>query len=496
MLFRHSDKSAVFVFGGDMKIVPEVSKILRTIKNNVPSGSKLVLACSGGTDSMALLDAVLLLRVQLEYTAYVCHVEHGIRGEEALRDAAFVQKFCSEQQVEYRCCHVAAVQYAAEQKMSLEAAARSLRYQQLDNYATEVQADYILTAHHEDDQAETVLLRLFRGSGLTGLASMQRLNGILLRPFLKVQRVEIEAYCSARGLGFCLDSTNEDLSYQRNRIRKVLLPLLKKDYNSDIIKVLANTADVLREDDACLEALAAECFREHVHTQVLSTVIERSYLMSLPSALQRRVARKMWKQVAQGGELGFVHIKAMLELCSSGVSGKSVILPGGVIAKYAYGSLTIVYKEKIAHESANKQSFVSQALELTDIQNQAIRINLSETQSLELCYTSDRRFAGFEYYYPWQLLHGPLIIGNRRGGEYFFPAGGVGKKKLKDYLIDKKIPQAERDGLLLVTDQSDVLMIIGHKSAGWVQTQMNGDGPWLVMRIIDNNFFRGHCDEA
>lgn len=156
------------------------------------------------------------------------HVEHGIRGQEALDDAEFVKNFCAERGLAFVCRHVNAPDYALQNGLSLEDAARRLRYKALFSYAAEEKCDYIVTAHQADDQAETVLMQLMRGSGTSGLGGMQTASGKLLRPFLFVRRTEIEAYCRERGLRFCNDSTNDDVRYTRNRIRKELLPYLEK----------------------------------------------------------------------------------------------------------------------------------------------------------------------------------------------------------------------------------------------------------------------------
>ena len=197
-----------------------VNKLLKEIKKYLPAGARVVIACSGGADSVALTDAVWQLRDECSYKIAVMHVEHGLRGDEALRDAAFTEKFCAERGLAFACRHVKAGAYAKAEGLSVEDAARKLRYRELWQYVDELGADYLLTAHHAGDQAETVLMQLLRGSGTAGLGGMQVQSGRLMRPLLFVQRSEIEAYCHERNLSFCHDSTNDDVRYTRNRIRK------------------------------------------------------------------------------------------------------------------------------------------------------------------------------------------------------------------------------------------------------------------------------------
>ena len=201
-----------------------VNKLLKEIKKYVKPNSALLVACSGGADSAALTDVLWQLEKECGYKITVMHVEHGIRGQEALDDAEFVKNFCAERGLAFVCRHVKAPDYALQNGLSLEDAARRLRYKALFAYAAAAGCDYIVTAHQADDQAETVLMQLMRGSGTSGLGGMQTASGKLLRPFLFVRRTEIEAYCYERGLRFCNDSTNDDVRYTRNRIRKELLP--------------------------------------------------------------------------------------------------------------------------------------------------------------------------------------------------------------------------------------------------------------------------------
>lgn len=215
-----------------------VNKLLKEIKNYLPPGARVVIACSGGADSVALTDAVWQLRDECGYKIAVMHVEHGLRGEEALRDAAFTEKFCAERGLAFACRHVRAGVYAKAEGLSVEDAARKLRYRELWQYVDELGADYLLTAHHAGDQAETVLMQLLRGSGTAGLGGMQVQAGRLMRPLLFVQRSEIEAYCRERNLSFCHDSTNDDVRYTRNHIRKELLPYLQQQFNSQLVTAL------------------------------------------------------------------------------------------------------------------------------------------------------------------------------------------------------------------------------------------------------------------
>ena len=179
-----------------MKEHRQITEILDQVEEHLPVGSKIIVACSGGADSIALADALLLLQEKRKYQLVVCHVEHGLRGSEALADADFVVEFCRMRQVACEVLRVDAKKFAAESKLSVEDAARKLRYTVLFEILSKHKSEYIVTAHHRDDQAETLLLHLLRGSGAEGLGGMRCHNNSIVRPFLQVSRRMLEAYCA------------------------------------------------------------------------------------------------------------------------------------------------------------------------------------------------------------------------------------------------------------------------------------------------------------
>ena len=227
-----------------MQVHPVVKKVYNALKQYIPQGGSLLLAVSGGADSMALADGVVQLVEEGYCKASVLHVEHGLRGEEALADAELVRKFCEAKGLAFTCVHVDVNAYAESNKLSTEEAARKLRYAALEEKARELEADFILTAHHSDDQAETVLLKLLRGSGTEGLSGMQVRSGKILRPLLHLTREHLENYCALQNINYCYDSSNDDLHYTRNKIRRELLPYLEKNFNPAIKKAVVQSAIV------------------------------------------------------------------------------------------------------------------------------------------------------------------------------------------------------------------------------------------------------------
>lgn len=315
-----------------MVIDPAVFRLQQELKQHLQQGSGYVLAVSGGADSLALAHVAAGMKDLYSFT--VCHVEHGIRGQEALADAALVQDFCQSVQLPFFCCHVDVPHEAQKCGMSLEEAARKLRYAALNNLMEQLQAKAILTAHHRDDQAETVLLKLLRGAGLEGLGAMQLEHDKIIRPWLGVSRAELEEYCHMNNLVYCCDSTNNDARYTRNRVRLELLPYLKRAFNPNIVESLARTANLLQEDADCLEHLTEQYYQEAVVSRSHDRIIIRAeVLLKLPAALRKRILRRAFFALG-GKELSYERTEALELLCLRGTGGKLLQLPQGRTAFY------------------------------------------------------------------------------------------------------------------------------------------------------------------
>ena len=359
----------------------------------------------------------------------------------------------------------------------MEDAARKLRYRELWQYVDELGADFLLTAHQAGDQAETVLMQLLRGSGTAGLGGMQVQAGRLMRPLLFVQRSEIEAYCRERNLIFCHDSTNDDVRYTRNRIRRELLPYLQQ-FNPQLVTALGQTAQLAAMDNAFACHYAQKFYGEQV-------ACGAEKLLAEFEAVSTRVIRLMWEQEATpGSELGFEHIKAVLRLLQNGSSGKAVMLPGKTAATYSYGKLYIGARADIEKLlDGEGDSCACDITVMTENIADVVKINLPEGGELQLSIADTQQpVSKKQAVVPLELAGKAVCIRTRRDGDRFYPYGSAGSKKLKDYFIDNKVPRAERDGKLLVTAGSNVLWITGERQAGW---KHEAAGKWLVMRLIN-----------
>lgn len=336
---------------GKMQLEHQVWKVQAEIKKYMLLSQRYVLAVSGGADSLALADAAIAVFAANLQNLLVCHVEHGIRGAEALQDAELVRAFCAHKQVAFQCCHVDVPGCAREQGISLEAAARKLRYAALTQAAQQFGAVTLVTAHQADDQAETVLWRLLRGAGSDGISGMQRESKLgdmtILRPLLALTRQDLEAYCELQHLQFCSDSTNRDVQYTRNRLRQELLPYLAKHFNPNIKQTLVREAELFAEEQACLDVWTQEFLQKQDCCGCVTAGDGKAFwvsvpkLLQLPVALRKRILRAGFFAVG-GLELSYERTLALEKLCLAQAGGKHVQLGNGIWAELKHKKIYIL----------------------------------------------------------------------------------------------------------------------------------------------------------
>ena len=316
--------------------------ILENIRERelVKKGDTVTVGFSGGADSVCLLSVLWDLAAVLGITVKAVHVNHNLRGEEALRDEKFCEMFCKEREIPFKAVSVDVPAFQKERGLSLEEAARILRYEVLEKEAGE---GPVATAHHADDQAETVLLNLLRGTGLLGLRGMESKRGPVIRPLLPFSKDEILSYIDSHGLSFVTDSTNLENDAARNRIRNVILPELKK-INAEAPEHILLAGEKAGEADAFLRGLAGEKASAYeVNGGVL--VIPKKNLAKEPRILKRYVIIEALKRIPVPlKDWGEVHIGAIEKAFSSG-NGYHADLPGKVTVESTKNTVVITKGE-------------------------------------------------------------------------------------------------------------------------------------------------------
>ncbi|MFN7978179.1 MAG: tRNA lysidine(34) synthetase TilS [Vicinamibacterales bacterium] len=420
--------------------------------------TRVVAALSGGADSVAQLlvlrDLAAAGRLVL---AGAAHLNHRLRPE-ADADEAFCRDLCARLDVPFvaRDADVAAL--AAEWQTSIEAAARRARYAFLDEARRALQADRIAVAHTEDDQAETVLLRLLRGAGTRGLRGILPLRGRVVRPLLSCSRADLRTHLAACGETWREDASNADLALPRNRVRHELLPLLSRHYQPAVTRLLARTAEVADAEDALLEALAAEAAGSVVSGTAAAPVISASRLKALPLALARRVVRRTLEAAGAPRGATLADVEAVLTV--SGRHGPRAAWAAGLRVERFSADAVLLIRTPAPPPVTALPVRTLPVPGVVDLPEAGPTCRLRAERPIE----GTRPVEGVG---PRVALKGtvptPLTVRSRRPGDRLRPVGLGGSKKVQDLLVDRKVARGIRDLVPVVTDASGrIVWVAGH----------------------------------
>ena len=441
-----------------MEIVDSVRRTVRRY-GLLPAGSRVVVALSGGADSVALVNVLCALAESEGFqVAGVAHLNHRLRGQDADADEQFCRQYASAVGLPVDVERVDVRALAGAARISVEQAGHLARHEFFSRAAARLKASAVAVAHTKDDQAETFLLRLLRGAGPRGLSGMHPRFGIVIRPFLESSRSDVRAFVEDRGLAFREDASNRDRAIPRNRIRHELLPLLERDYAPGIADALDRAAAIAREDADYLDAAAAAAAARIVSYAAAEVVIDADALVAEPPAIARRVIR-LAQQSFAGDEhperfIGFDAVEAVLRFAVSKSAGQ-LDLAGHRVNRRG-GALVLIPSR--GREKPVPAADFSYPLEVPG------QVMVPEAACAIVAATSavpsGRRAADL-----WPLtgrsdqavveaggLAGPLSVRNRRPGDRFRPLGLHGRKKLQDLFVDNKIDRFEREITPVVVD--------------------------------------------
>lgn len=419
-------------------------------------GYIVLLSVSGGCDSLALFKLLLKLQPLFDLKLHVFHLNHKLR-KEAEADALFVEKLAKREKVP---CYVVTYDvpfYIKKHGLSVQEGARKIRYQVLEEVADRIGADCIALGHHTDDQAETVLMWLLRGSGAEGLTGIPPVRGRYIRPLIEVRRSELEEYCRTQGLKPRLDLSNFNLGYKRNRIRFDLIPYLSSRYQPRLVEVLSRTGQILADENAMITELTEAEFKKIIKKQGKEFKLYLPAFLKLPLAIKRRLLRRVIGEI-RGDLKGveFKHIESLISYVSR--NHKQVLdLPAGISVFYEYDYLVITSPE----EKIGKIEIVELNVPgCTKIEALGLEISatLVENQG-EIEKIRDLSIALLDF----DRLTFPLKVRYRQEGDAFQPLGMKNIKKLQDFLVDKKIPRRERDRIPLVESGNQIVWVGGYR---------------------------------
>ena len=442
-------------------------KLLKTIQNYkmLSKGDGLLVGVSGGPDSVALLYLLMELKDDYDLQIYVVHLNHMLREDESDDDAGYVEKLAKRLKLPVFIGKKDVKEFAKADKLSLEEAARIQRYEFYKQIADKLNIRKIALGHTADDNAETVLMRLLRGAGEQGLIGIHPVRHIdnlkVIRPLLNVHRREIESFLKEKRISVRTDSSNADNKFLRNKIRLELIPLLEENYNQNIKQVLVNTADILREENEYLKEITEKFYSKSIRKTVLGKSNENiqldiSKIRSYPLAIQRRVIRYGIKELTGSlRQITYLHCNEVLKLLKGNLAYGQIDLPNGLVVERMRRELVI---------RRGKAQNIRSIIYPVKIPGETV---ISETGVKLVCSISKRKtnfkFSTQNHYqesFDYDRIKEPVFVRTRKLGDTFQPLGMIGKKKVKDFFIDQKVSQPEKNRVLFLTDKTDIIWII------------------------------------
>ncbi len=428
-------------------------------------GDRVAVAVSGGADSVALFRLLGNLRDCLGITLLIIHFDHGLRGAESGADAQFVEALARDHKVEFICEREDVGAVAAHQRLNLEDAARRVRYVSFDRMAAKGRATRVAVAHTADDQAETVLARLIRGTGPPGLAGIYPIMGLIVRPLLAVRREELRKYLRGLGQTWREDSTNQDVGRQRARIRTQLLPQLERDFSPRIVKHLGTLARLSREEEEFWAALVENRFSavaREANGRIIIQIPEllrrlgprsnaRGVSLSAARPLTERLIRRLYEGIRGGCQnLTALHVERVIRLSTDGVSGQRAELPGGVLVQRTFNELIFSSSRPRAPQTGEETESEPSAYHyIVSVPRSGMAsISIPELGSRFLLkvidWSSPERDTRRDDALDADLLPSTLTVRNWQPGDAYRPRGRRQSRKLKEMFLSHRVPSSER----------------------------------------------------
>jgi len=423
-------------------------------------GDSVIVALSGGVDSVVLLDVLHELKGKFQLSLTVAHVNHGLRPKEAEAEAKFAEKIASHYHLPFfmKTLDIPSL-LKGNARDSKQTLARQLRYEFLWDLAQRQNATKIALGHNLDDQAETLLIRLLRGTGLKGLSSIPPVRqGMIIRPLIEATREEILEYANSKKLAFVEDSSNQLPIYLRNRVRLELMPFLE-EFNPNIKKILASLADMLRDYSLYLEGLASSLLEKalikkdddalSLHIQTLKEGNKVIICEAIRKAIE--ILPGPIKNIQRS------HIYSIYDMLEKNRANSKVHLPDGWIVRRDYNTVTISIKKE-EYKGFNYTLSIPGEVFLQEIQK---RIKASVLPIEKVAYVVER--GASEAYFDAGKVKKPLLIRNPRPGDRIHPLGMQGSKKVKDIFIDGKVPIQERKMVPIVISNGEPIWVVGFR---------------------------------
>lgn len=424
------------------------NKVLNYINKHklISHGDTIICAVSGGADSVCMLDILVELKDQLDLKLYVAHLNHGLRGEEALRDALFVENLCKKYSLPFHCKNVDVNELAKKLKTSCEEAGRIARYDFFNELKQSLNAQKISTAHNINDNTETVLMRILRGTDIKGLSGIPPHNHInVIRPILCLTRCEIEEYLKCKGLEFVTDSTNFENDFTRNKIRNQLIPLIEKDYNPSFVSVFSSNIDLIYDANNFIENYVNEKFNTLVNKEFFGFKFDTSALLKEDVYVVKRIIKKT--------VFDLVYANITNKVCDKIYESLSVDTKMSVTDNLdlytAYDAAYFVIKRETKEFAYNFRNFGTYYIPEISAFLDVLEYSGVPRANDKNCIYLDK-----------DLLSCDFVLRSRKNGDKMYLAN-CGTKKIKDILIDEKIPVFLRDTFPVLEYNGKIIWLCG-----------------------------------
>ncbi len=420
----------------------------------IEKGDHVIVGVSGGADSVCLLRVLCELRPAYDLKLTVLHVEHGIRGEDSVKDMMFVKRLCASLEIECHCLQYDIPEMAKTQGLSEEEMGRNVRYEAFHTLGQEIGATKIAVAHHGDDVAETMLFFLCRGTGIAGLCPIRPIRGKIIRPLLCVTREEIEAYLAAVGQDYCVDITNFDTDYTRNKLRHKVIPVLK-EVNSQSVQHFGKTAQNIMEAQEVLEKEVGRSYKDTVEVRENGFLIKENIEKEL-SYVKKQVVKQVLSEVAESSkDITTLHIEGVIGLFQLQV-GRRIDLPYQMFGIRTYEGVQIRKKEENSAAEELWQSVVVPGK--TFLPNgRVIETKICDKTAIK----SENLGKTYTKWMDYDIIKNDLCIRQAQPEDYMVIDACGNRKKIKKLFVDEKIPRENRNNQMILASGSQVFWVVG-----------------------------------
>ena len=426
----------------------------------IEKGDRVIVGLSGGPDSICLLHLLNEVREEFKLKIIAVHINHMFRGKEADCDEEYARGMCERLNIPFYAKRIDVADYAKKGGLSSETAGREVRYNYFKEILQKNKMNKVATAHNANDQAETILMRVMRGTGLEGLGGIPvKREGIYIRPILFMKREEVEKYCIEKDLKPRIDKTNMERIYNRNKVRLDILPYMKSNFNEDVVEAINRMAMLLQMDNQFIQKQVQKYYDEFCVEEHRTISIKKEAFLLEESIISRLIRKAINEVCGNKYDLELKHIKDIIQLQKLETS-KKIDLPNGIMAINVYKNINIKSKEKIKIDENNMEELefsIEDCLHKEiNFQNYVFRFEVVDKNIniKDSCLIK---------YFDYNKIEDNIIIRNRKDGDKIKPLGMSGSKKLKDIFIDMKIPREHRDTIPIIQFGDDIGWIVGLK---------------------------------